>query len=150
MNAHNRRQDFIFFSAPLNQTFSLFAYEITPVLEAAAFMKLQHQVPDVFSGHSTVNPAGPQAYVGTLPPRSYFTSNTIKFDLLLSLSSAILSEFSYKGARLESDPLQQQLITLGVAHKGFPHPLSLILVKQMQQLIYRGRITLSSVIKLCC
>lgn len=67
MNAHNRRQDFIFFSAPLNQTFSLFAYGITPALEAAAFMKLQHQVPDVFSGHSTVNPAGPQAYVGTLP-----------------------------------------------------------------------------------
>lgn len=67
MDAHNSRQAFIFFSAPLNQTFNLFAYWVTPALEAAAFTKLQHQVHDVFPEHRTVNPAAPQAYVGTLP-----------------------------------------------------------------------------------
>lgn len=30
-------------------------------------MKLQHQAHDVFPEHSTVNPAVPQAYVGTFP-----------------------------------------------------------------------------------
>lgn len=67
MDAHNRREDFIFFSAPLNQTCNLFAYWITPALQAASFMKLQHQVHDVFPEHRTVNPAVPQAYAGTLP-----------------------------------------------------------------------------------
>lgn len=67
MDARNRRQDFIFFSAPLNQIFNLFAYWIISALQAAAFMKLQHQGHDVFPEHRTVNPAVSQAYVGTFP-----------------------------------------------------------------------------------
>lgn len=104
MDAHNRRQDYILFSAPLNQTYNLFAYWIPPALQPDAFMKLQH-----FPEH---RPAVPQAYVETLPLSLILqvTPNAIKFHLLLLLSSAILSEFIYKGAGLEPSPLQQQLI----------------------------------------
>lgn len=52
---------------------------------------------------------------------------------------------------LGSAPVRQQIIkNIWKTSQRVPHPVSLVLVKQTQQLIFIGWIMLSNVIKLCC
>jgi len=57
MGVYNSRQAFIFFSAPFLTTLNLSAHWITSALQAAAFVKPQHQFHDLFPEHRTVKPA---------------------------------------------------------------------------------------------
>lgn len=147
MDAYNGRVAFIFFSAPFLTTLSLFTHWITAALQAAAFIKLQHQFHDLFPQDCKAH-----YYIGLGRNGPIVLFHRWRHEIwltVLSPSSSIPFEFHYKDAEVNPTAATVNKQNLNESYQGSQHSASLILVKQMRQLIFIGWIMLSSVVTLC-